>query len=292
MKKDITALFYFVHNFCKIADSAVKESLLSPKAQRKPTREPCLEMAEILTIILMYQQSPCKNFEYFYKSYLPLYKNEFKKLPSYNRFIELKPRAMPYLIMLLQWYCVQSKLTGVAYIDSTPLAVCTNKRISRNKVFRSIAEIGKTTKGWFYGLKLHLLTNEYGEIINLQFTRGNVDDRIPVPKLTERLSGLLFGDKGYIKQSLFESLDTKGLKLVTGIKSKMQNKLMMLFEKALLRKRSLIETVFSVLKTHFELEHTRHRSIWNAFVHLLSTLIAYCMKTNKPSIKQTFSIPN
>ncbi len=95
-----------------------------------------------------------------------------------------------------------------------------------------------------------------------------------------------FGDKGYIKQELFDDLYSKGLKLVTGIKKKMKNKLMPLFEKILLRKRSIIETVFSVLKGSFEIEHTRHRSIWNAFVHILSALIAYCMKPNKPAISQ------
>ncbi|WP_342225354.1 transposase [Rickettsia endosymbiont of Urophora cardui] len=72
----------------------------------------------------------------------------------------------------------------------------------------------------------------------------------------------------------------------TFLKKKMKNKLMPLFEKILLRKRSIIETVFSVLKGAFEIEHTRHRSIWNAFVHILSALIAYCMKPNKPAISQ------
>lgn len=292
MKKDIVALFCFVYDFCQTVDSEIKKSLLSSKVYKNPTRTPGLQIAEIVTIILMYQQSPCKNFEYFYKSYLQLYKSEFKMLPSYNRFIELKPRALPYLVLLLQWYCAQAKLTGINYIDSTSIAVCSNKRISRHKVLKAIAKLSKTTKGWFYGIKLHLVTNEHGEIIDLQFTMGNVDDRIPVPKLTERLYGLLFGDKGYIKQELFEYLHSRGLKLVTGIKSKMQNKLVTLFEKTLLRKRSIIESVFSILKTHFELEHTRHRSVWNAFVHLLSTLIAYCMKPSKPSIKLSFLIPN
>lgn len=97
--------------------------------------------------MLLYHQSPCKNFKYFYNSYLQLYKNEFSNLLSYNRFIEIKKRTLVYLALLLEWYCHKAKATGVSYIDSTPIAVCHPKRISRNKVFAGIAKIGKTTKG-------------------------------------------------------------------------------------------------------------------------------------------------
>lgn len=296
MKKDITAIFCLVYDFCKFVDDELKNSLLlsihqMKKNTSKPTRTPCLCMAEIITIILLYQQSPCKNFKYFYTSYLQLYKTEFN-LPSYNRFIELESRALVYICMLMKWYCSLAERTGIGYIDSSSLAVCHNKRISKNKVFRGCATLAKTTKGWFYGLKLHLITNERGEIINLKFTTGNTDDRTPVPQLAKGLTGLLFGDKGYIKQELFTELYTKGLKLVTGIKSTMKNKFMSIFEKILLKKRSIIETIFSVLKCNFELEHTRHRSVWNAFVHLISVLITYSMKRHKPSIKYSFVIPN
>jgi len=137
-----------------------------------------------------------------------------------------------------------------------------------------------------------LIINENGEFQSVRFTTGNVDDRTPVNSLSKFLRGLLFGGKGYIKQELFQSLYTRGLKLVTGIKKGMKNQLLPMAEKTLLRKRSIIESEFNILKYHFELEHTRHRSIQNAFVHLISTLISYCLKPSKPSIKTHFLIPN
>lgn len=291
MKKDITELYCFVDDFCRLSEGWINCSLL-PASARKPTRTPEISHSEILTIILLYHQSPCKNFKYFYMSYLQLYKSEFKNLPSYSRFISLKPRILAYLVLLIEWYCHHAQITGISYIDATSLAVCHPKRISRNKVFAGIAAIGKTTKGWFFGLKLHLLINERGEIQGMKITPGNVDDRTPVPGITRRITGLLFGDKGYVKQELFDALYQRGVKLVTGIKKKMKNRLMPLFEKILLRKRSIIETVFSVLKGTFEIEHTRHRSVWNAFIHVLSALVAYCMKPGKPSISQQFLIRN
>ncbi|GFY65307.1 PDZ domain-containing protein [Trichonephila inaurata madagascariensis] len=101
---------------------------------------------------------------------------DFPTLPSYDRFIALKPRVLWYLAILLQWLCGQAKETGISYIDSTPIATCHRKRISKNKVFAGIAEIGKSTYGWFYGFKLHMVINEKGEIQGL---KGNVDDRKP-----------------------------------------------------------------------------------------------------------------
>jgi hypothetical protein len=293
MKQDITELFVFIDDFCKAVDEYWTRLMISyGKTIKNVPRVLGMTLSEILTIELLFHQSPCKNFKYFYHSYLQLYQAEFPALVSYNRFIELKPRVLSYLIVLIQWLCSQSKKTGLAYIDSTSIAVCHSKRMSRNKVFKGLARLGKTTKGWFFGFKLHLLINEQGQLHKIKLTRGNVDDRAPVPELVKGLEGLLFGDKGYIKEELFQYLYEKGLKLVTGIKKNMKNYLMPWIEKILLRKRTIIETVFSVLKTTFELEHTRHRSITNTFVHILSTLAAYCLKTNKPAIKMNHLIPN
>ncbi len=190
----------------------------------------------------------------------------------------------------MQWFCEQSKVTGISYIDATSIAVCHPKRTSRNKVFKGLAKIGKTTYWWFFGFKLHMVINEKGEIQGVTLTKGNVDDRKPVPNLTEKLIGLLFGDKGYIKKELFEKLFDRGLKLVTKGKKGMKNTLMLLEEKIFLRKRSIIETVFGYLKNRLELEHSRHRSPINFLVHIFSTLVSYSMKPKKPCISRFYCI--
>lgn len=292
MKKDITTLFIFIDDFCKAVDEYTEQHILpSEKKLPNPTRKPEMTMSEILTILLLFHQSPCKNFKYYYQSYVQLYKSEFPKMVSYERFVTLKKRVLKYMIYLLNWLSSLSKDTGINFIDSSSISVCHNKRISRNKVFKSVAKLGKSTKGWFFGFKLHLVINERGEIHSAKLTAGNIDDRAVVPDLTKNLRGLLFGDKGYIKAELFNELIGRGLKLVTGIKKTMKNKLMPLMEKLMLRKRSLIETVFDYLKNKFEIEHNRHRSIWNFLVHIISVLIVYCLKPTKPSIKNNFFLP-
>lgn len=70
----------------------------------------------------------------------------------------------------------------------------------------------------------------------------------------------------------------------------MQNKLMLIYDKIMLRKRSLVETVFDFIKNKFNLEHTRHRSHWNFLVHILATILAYQFKENKPKITKVYNV--
>ncbi|NJL57623.1 IS982 family transposase [bacterium] len=119
---------------------------------------------------------------------------------SYTRFVELIPTVLAPLCVYLQT-CLGT-CTGISFIDSTPLAVCHNRRIPQHKTFAGLAQRGKTSVDWFYGFKLHLVVNDRGELLACRLTAGNVDDRKPVPKLVKRLSGWLLGDKGYPVQTL------------------------------------------------------------------------------------------
>ncbi len=178
----------------------------------------------------------------------------------------------------------QGEKTGLYVVDSSCLKICHNKRIARHKVFEGLAERGKTTTGWFFGFKLHLIINHKGAIAGAHITPGNVDDRVPLAKLTAGLKGILLADKGYIYAEWFEKLCKKGLHILVGMRKNMKNYLMPLFDKLLLRKRFIIETLLGVLKQDMGPEHTRHRSPINGIVHILSCLVACCFKKNKPQI--------
>jgi len=288
MKKDITELYCFIDDFCKIYERYEQQKLIPSCKQRD--RKCSMHLSEMLTIIVMFHTSYAKNFKYFYKSYIEyLHKEDFPTALSYNRFVELMPRLFMPLNILL--HLLFGEETGLYFIDSTTIKVCHNKRRYSNKVFAGLAKSGKSSMGFFHGFKLHVVINDKGEFIALKMTKGNVDDRSPVPELTLKLKGLMAADKGYIKQNLFLQLYERGLKMLHGLKKNMPNKLMALTEKILLRKRNLIETVFDYLKNKMNIEHTRHRSPINAFVHIVSTLIAYSLKKSKPSINWELKIP-
>jgi Transposase DDE domain len=162
----------------------------------------------------------------------------------------------------------QSKTrTGIYFIGAT-IDVCHVKRASSNRVFKGIAKKGKSSIGWFFGFKLHLVINDKGEIMAFKLTRATTDDREPVSSLIKDLIGKLVGDRGYISQKLFDALSERGLQLITKIKKNMKNKLMPLFDKLLLRKRAVIESVNDQLKNISQIEHSRHRSIHNFMVNL------------------------
>ena len=138
--------------------------------------------------------------------------------------------------------------------------------------------------GGFYGFKLHLVVNDRGELLAFQITPGNIDDRRPVEKLTRGLTGRLIENRGYISQQLFKVLWDRGLRLITKIRQNMHNKLMPMVDQLLLRQRAIIETINDPIKNIQQIEHIRHRSLVNAMVNVLATLVAYTHQPRKSSL--------
>jgi len=276
---NLTELFCSIDDFCQNFKPQWNKKLLG--SSRGPICS--LSISEILTILILFHQSNFRTFKHFYYYLNNNFSKEFPKLLSYSRFVRIQKKVfVPLFAYLLNR---KGKITGISFIDATSIAVCKNKRISRNKVFKGLAKRGKTTSGWFYGFKLHLIVNDLGEILSFLLTPGNVSDLVPVEELSKGIFGKLYGDKGYISNPLFKKLHKKGLQLFTTLRSNMKNKFMPLIDKILLRKRSIIETINDQLKNISQIEHTRHRSIANFFVNLLAGLSAYSHQKKKPSIK-------
>ncbi|MDE6003821.1 MAG: IS982 family transposase, partial [Oscillospiraceae bacterium] len=204
---------------------------------------------------------------------------------SYHRFVEI----MKFALVPLLLYTIKArfgKCSGISFIDSTSLKVCNNHRIHSHRVFSEYAKTGKSSMGWFYGFKLHLIINDEGEILSYCLTSGNIDDRneAVMDSLTKEIFGKLFADRGYISQKLFEKLLEKDITLVTRAKKNRKNKLMDLQDRLMLRKRAVIESVNDFLKNICDIEHSRHRSVTNFLVNLVSALAAYSFLPKKPSI--------
>ena len=237
-----------------------------------------------MTIVILFQQSQYRTFKAFYTQHVQQHlRGEFPRLVGYTRFVELMPSVLVPLAVYLQTHL--GECTGVSFIDSTALAVCHNARIRQHRVFALDAARGKTSVGWFYGFKLHLVVNDRGELLAFCLTRGNVDDRRPVPRLVRRLFGKLFGDRGYISHDLAQEVFLQqGLRLITKLRKNMRNRLLTMTDKLLLRKRAIIETIYDQLKNICQIEHSRHRSPRNFLVNLLAGLIAYCHQPKKPSL--------
>ena len=294
---DIVALFYDLDNyatqFSQHFSQCHKPSALpagkrrsGPRRYRhhhRPNRKGTMHISEVMILLILFHAKNYRTFKHFYLEHVHVHmRGEFPNLVSYNRLIELVPKALAVLIGFLN--VRKADCSGISFIDSTSLRVCHNMRINSHKVMAGIAQRGKTSTGWFFGFKLHLTTNDKGELLDVCMTPGNIDDRVPVDQLTKKLWGKLFGDRGYISQPLFEKLFGRGLQLITRLKSKMKNRLIPLFDKLLLRKRAIIETIIDQLKNIMQIEHSRHRGVPHYFADILAGLIAYTYQEKLPSL--------
>lgn len=284
----VTAIFVSVDDFCLEFEKPIEQLLLSaPTDVKKRKRKAGLCDAEIISLLIAFHSGGFRNFKFFYNQYACVHlKQDFPGLVSYNRFIELSHRCAVAFMLFLH-YCARGQCTGISFIDSTPLRVCHNKRIKRNKTFKGVAAVGKSSMGWFYGFKLHLVINDKGEILSFYLSKANMDDRNikAITTLTQQLFGKLFGDKGYISKALSDMLFGNGIHLITAVRRNMKSKALSNEEKLLLRKRSVIETVNDELKNICQVEHTRHRSINGFLLNLMSAIAAYAFFPKKPSIK-------
>ena len=274
--------FSDVDDFCQYFEPRWEKFLLK-SGLRQRRRAGNLSLSEIMTIMIHFHQSGYRTFKGYYLRHVQKYlSEEFPKLVSYNRFVRLMARSFVPLVFYL--LSKKGECTGISFVDSTPIRVCKNKRIEAHKVFSGIAALGKSTMGWFYGFKLHLVVNEHGEILSFQLTPGNTDDRRPLSFLFDGLFGKVFADKGYISKDLFAEFFEEEIQLITGLRKNMKNRLMPLIDKLLLRKRSIIETINDQLKNISQIEHSRHRSFTNFLVNLISGLVAYALQPKKPSL--------
>lgn len=283
----VVEIFCSVDDFCKLHDDHIeKKALLGHQKPINSGRKAQLSNSEIMTITIFYQLSGMKNFQYYYQRLVePCLKSYFPGLVSYNRFLELIREHAPMMYMFVMWQTRHAECTGRYFIDSKKLPVCDNRRIKQNKVFKGIAQRGKSSTGWFYGLKIHLVINDLGQIVNFLLTPGSTADNQEkvLHFLLDELQGACYGDKGYITK-LFEEFYQKGLKMVTKVRKNMKKLLYSITDVIFLRKRGIIESVNDILMSVCDIEHSRHRNPNNAFTHIFASLAAYNFLNRKPSL--------
>jgi len=288
MTDKITEIFFYTDEFCKEYYQVMEGHVLADETSKKKRNKPCkLTDSEVITIMIAFHLGGYRNLKHFYINYVQkVLKSEFPKSVSYNRFVELQQKALPPMVIFLKLMRLGS-CSGISFVDSTSIRVCKNNRIFNHKVFEGIATRGKSTMGYFFGFKLHIVVSDTGEILDFVITPGHIDDRTPLKdgNFLKNIFGKLFADKGYIGQKLFEQLFIDGIQLITGLKRNMKNSLMSISDKILLRKRSIIETINDELKNICQVEHSRHRSFSNFLSNLISGLIAYSFLPKKPRIK-------
>jgi hypothetical protein len=281
MLAPIEEIFCDIDDFCKEVKKHGKTHFLSNPAKQR-NRPGRMSESEIMTIMILFHLSHYRTFkDFYYEAQIELRKY-FPKLLSYNRLVEVQGGVLSFLGAYL--LSKAGTHTGFYYVDSSSLEVCHVRRIYRHKVFKGLAERGKTSMGWFFGFKLHLVINHKGELVSFCFSKGNVDDRTPLEQLFKGLQGLGVGDKGYLSKAKTETLAKKGLRFITKVRRNMKKTVFSAIEKFFLSHRNIVETVIDQLKSLCQINHTRHRNVTNFFVNVISGLAAYMLRPRKPKI--------
>ena len=276
----LVEIFVKVDDFMKKNEITINEHLIGHQKWQKK-----MSKSEIISIIIFFHLSRFRCFSSYYKNViLGVLKDWFPTAYPYEKFIHLQSSVMLEMFFFLNKNCL-GETTTANYIDSKPLKVCHIKREKSHRVFDGIAQKGKSSIGYFFGFKLHVICNEIGEIVRFKLTPGNIADNNHdiLQHLFQQLKGMFLGDKGYIT-TLKKVFKEQGIHLITKVKKNMKPVYLTHEEKFYLKKRGLIESVFDFLVNQCQIEHTRHRSPQNFLMNLFSGLAAYHFIDKKPSI--------
>ncbi len=285
----LVEIYVEVDDFCKENEEIIQKWLKSSGLVKK-SHTSSLTLSEVMTILIYYHFSNYKNFKSYYLEHVCTdLRRDFPELVSYGRFVELTPRALLPMFMFLLHRCSKGRRTGIYYIDSSAWPVCHPKRAHCHKVMRGFCDWGKTSVGWFYGLKYHLIVNQFGELINFHVTQGSTPDNRArlLFQLTRKLMGWVFGDKGYLlSEEKRAMLERDGeLRVFSKCRKNMAKQDMPLEASLWVRKRGIVESAIDITKHGCDAVHTRHRSVTNAFVNLFSSLVAYSFIHRKPTTR-------
>lgn len=250
----------------------------------KVGRKHNLSIAESVTISLYRFLFPWTDFKHYYGFIQNYHAKEFPKLPHYDNMLTYQKQLLPFFLQLLGLLIAinrsafKNKKIRIMFVDGSAIPVCVNKRIFTHKVAKKVAKRGKSSMGWFYGFKLHLLIDDGGNILGVTITPGNVDERTQVKKLIGDIrDSLCVGDSGYLKALLQKELfEENGIQFITGVRKTMKC-LMGAEQHSLLKGRQLVETVIGSCKHRLGMSFRLHRSIKGYQVHFVVTLIAYTL---------------
>lgn len=264
----ITNIFCIIDDLIKM----LKLKLVWWKSWRKSS----LTAWEVITISIFWKLLWYVKMKWIYW-HIRNYFSKFFNMPSYKTFVELSNKySLEWANLLSILMSLNSKdvKQNLYFIDSTKIAVCWNKRIFNHKVAKWFAQRWKSTMWWFYGFKLHIITDINWNILRIKVTSWNVDDRKPVLSLVKRLSWMLIWDAWYLWEELRKELLEKWIHFMTWVKKNMK-KLMTKWQHKLFKMRQIVETSFSVMKWNNDLVSSYARSIDWHFSRIVYALLSY-----------------
>lgn len=277
----LIAIYCFVDDIMKGVLDSIRYALKRPDHNTPPTPKHNLTLAELASLAIFRFFTGHGNWKDFYRHVETYHRRDFPKLPAYQNFIAAMNQLSSFALLLLHGFMTffksMTRDEDPKLTDSTKLEVCKIKREFSHKVAKNLAKKSKSSMGWFYGFKLHVICNELMQILNFRITPGNVDDRKGLERIWNGIFGMIVADAGYLGQDWQKKAYALGKHLLTGVRENMK-KIMTTTQHHLLNLRQRVETLFSVLKLRFGIESTLPRSPLGFFAHYVWSIAAYQFK--------------
>ena len=279
---------FIIAVFCCVEDWL--QEIIQGRKIRQRGFEPKLSDSEVITMEIVGEFRGLDQdkaiWQYFRDHWLCLFPN----LGSRSTFARQAANLWSYKQVLQQK--ISGSLGGFAddlhLVNGIPIPLCRITRAPRCRLFTESAEYGycaaKDEK--YYGFHGHLVISSQGLVSGFTLTGANGSEREALWEITQNISGLLIGDKGYISQELAQQLKVNGIQLQTALRSNMKEHRSQDFLRLLTRFRRLIETVIGQLSTRFKIEKIWARDLWHLTVRLGRKLLAHtvCVWLNRDSL--------
>lgn len=239
-----------------------------------------LSLSEVITLNMMRFYMRIEDLKTFHKIIKNQYNNYFPNLQNYENFLKATNKSSLFMLLVIQFLLKENILSknNHYFIDSTELPVCKNYNIYSHKVTKYYAQRGKTSKGWFYGFKLHGICDKQGNLVNIFFTSGNVHDNKVLNELIIDIEGIFTCDAGYLLKKEELEMFFNNNKILYIATRKNMKRIMTKEQSKCFKKRSIIETQWDVLKERFKIVYSLARSITGLFRHYFYSIASFLFK--------------
>lgn len=206
--------------------------------------------------------------------------NDFNPRCSYKTLVVNMNRVALIALVILSRILAfnQKESHPIKHTDSTDIPVCLNKNARYHKTMTFLAAWGHSGKGLFYGLKLHLTSDLWRQMLAIRFTPGNVHGTKIFTKLNRDLNGIFVADAEYISAKLEREFYQEHRRILFAQPRKNMKKMITIFQKKLYDTRMTIELNFRNLKMFYGLITSLPRSINGYFANYIHSILAYALR--------------
>ena len=196
---------------------------------------------------------------------------------SYKTFVVSVNRVAPLTLRILSIIMAVNKREShlVKYTDATDIPVCLKKNMDEHKTMAGLAGLGRSTKGWFYGLKMTLTRDHEGRMLGLKFTSPGANDRDIFRTINKDIYGIIVADAGYVCEQLEKDMYIEHRRWVLIRPYKTMKKLMTFWQEQLYKGRFRIEFDFRDLKLFHGLVTSLPRSVGGYLANYLFALLSF-----------------